>query len=76
MPLLLETMYLHGNQAEAQNEQSAADKEAAKETVNHEDTAAFHARIKEQQIQEHMRHMSREEKETRRLIWLLSPLTG
>jgi len=53
-------------QAPAENEQETAaaeEKASAAEGKNLEDTAALHARIKEEQIQEHMRHMSREEKE-------------
>jgi len=56
--------------AEEQIQQEADEqpKEPAKTTESDrtaglEDTAALHARIREEQIQEHMRHMSREEKD-------------
>ena len=39
------------------------EEEGSAQTGSLEDTAALHARIREEQIQEHMRHMSREEKD-------------
>lgn len=48
--------------ADGQAQENAETTENDK-TAGLEDTAALHARIREEQIQEHMRHMSREEKD-------------